>query len=85
MPRYAKIDPLRFGLAAGILAAICVAVSTILAMNGYFLQYNSLILSIYAPFGYTFSGVGIILGAIYAFIDAFIVTALFAWIYDLMI
>jgi len=80
--KFGKFNALKFGIAGGITTGICVAFTTILGIYGFFPEYNNLIVSIYGFLGYSISGVGVFLGAIYGFIDGFLLTAIFAWIYN---
>ena len=82
---YLKLNALKFGLSGGILTGICVFLTTIAAISGYFLVYNGILLDIYGPFGYSFSFSGAIIGAIYGFIDGFIITYLIAALYNKLI
>jgi len=77
-----KLNTFKFGLAGGITVAICIAFTTILGIYGFFPEYNNLILSLYGFLGYSLSGLGVLLGAIYGFIDGFLLTVIFAWIYN---
>ena len=43
---------------------------------------NLFLMDIYGKLGYNISWFGAVLGAIYAFIDGFILAALFAWFYN---
>ncbi len=79
---YPKLNALKFGLAGGILAGLCVAITTIFGVYGYFLDYNKIILSIYSILGFSLSWPGAILGALYGFIDGFVFTGVFAWLYN---
>jgi len=78
--KYLKLNAFKLGLAAGILCAIYIILISLFAeyfpMNIAFLQ------EIYGIFGYTPSGTGVLLGAIYGFIDTFIIGWLFAVIYN---
>ena len=80
-----KLNALKFGIAGGIVTGIFVALTTIAGMYGYFLEWNFLISSIYGLFGYSTSWTGVLLGAIYSFIDGFISVWLFAWIYNKLV
>lgn len=82
LEKFGKLNTLKFGIAAGITAGICVAFTTILGIYGLFPEYNNLIISIYGFLGYSISWAGVFLGAIYGFIDGFILTAIFAWVYN---
>jgi len=83
--KYSKINAVKFGLAAGILTAICIALTTIAGIYGHFLDYNAIILSIYGSFGYSLSYVGALIGLIYGFIDGFVIAWLFAVLYNILI
>jgi hypothetical protein len=85
MPKYAKLNPIKFGLAAGILTAICIFLTTLIGILNYCQECTNLISGIYGPFGYTVSLIGAILGAVYGFIDMFIAVGIFAWIYNKLI
>jgi len=80
-----KLNAVKFGLAGGIVTAVCVIVTTIAGIYGYFLEYNSLVVSIYGFLGYSLSWLGVFLGAVYSFIDGFVLTWLFAWVYNKLI
>ncbi len=80
--KFGKINPFKFGIAGGITAGICIAFTTILGIYGFFPEYNNLIVSIYGFLGYSISWIGVLLGTIYGFIDGFILTTIFAWIYN---
>lgn len=78
----ARLHALKFGLACGILSWVFIALTTIAGMQGYFAEFNALIESVYGFLGYSVSGAGILLGAIYGFIDGFVGGAVFAWLYN---
>ncbi len=84
---YSKLNPVKLSLAAGIITAICVALTTIAGILGWFPEYTALsfdwLTSIYGFAGYKgATWLSVFLGAIYSFIDVFIITAIFAWIYN---
>jgi len=79
---YARLDAMKFGLAGGIIFAICVFITTLLAMNNYCVTCGIILRDIYGFLGYDLSFVGSLFGAIYGFVDGFIFTGLFAWIYN---
>ena len=85
MAKVAKLDAVKFGLAGGIVSAICIALTTLVGIFGYFTEFNALIVSIYGFLGYSISWLGVVLGPIYAFIDGFIATWIFGAIYNKMI
>lgn len=82
-----KLKALRFALAGGITTGICVFITTILAIiiPGYATLTVSLIKDIYGFLGYNASIPGAILGAIYGFVDGFILTGIFALVYNKLV
>jgi hypothetical protein len=85
MESFAKLNPVKLGIACGIVSALVVAITTIAGIFGImggFPAWNGLIEDIYGSLGYSVSSLGVILGAIYAFIDGFIMTWVFALIYN---
>jgi len=85
---FSKLNPLKFGLAGGILTAVCVAITTfvgIFGLMGGFQLWNSIITDLYGTLGYSISIKGLLLGPIYRFIDGFIATWIFAAIYNKLI
>ncbi len=86
MDKYLKLNSVKFGLAWGIVAAICVFLTTLLALTSYFQSYTQLattwLIAIYGGFGYSVGGIGAVLGAVYAGIDTFAASWIFALIYN---
>ena len=84
MTKLGKLNTLKFGLAGGILTALCAFILTICAIiwPNYASSYSGFLVQIYGFLGYKISIFGAFLGAIYSFIDGFIATWLFAWIYN---
>lgn len=82
--KYQKLHAVNFALAWGIVSAICVFLTTLAALiwGGYAASWTSALTSIYGFLGYNVSFLGAILGAIYGFIDVFIITWVFALIYN---
>ena len=75
------LNPVRFGIAGGIVWGLAMFISTILAMYiGYAIQFLSIMADIYP--GYTISWGGSALGFIYGFFDAFLVLFFTAWLYN---
>tara|TARA_Y100000034_G_scaffold54708_1_gene67010 strand:- start:16080 stop:16382 length:303 start_codon:yes stop_codon:yes gene_type:complete len=84
-PKEAKLNAVKFGVAGGITTAICVFFTTIMGVLGLFgglTGWTSLIAEAYGSLGYGVSFLGAILGAIYSFIDGFILIWIFALIYN---
>ena len=80
--RFARFSPMGFGIGWGVIGALMMVLITVGAMSGYFTMTASLLLDVYSYFGYSISTLGILLGAIYGFVDFFILSALFASIYN---
>lgn len=77
----AKLNAKALGLAGGTLWAACLAVWTLIATwTGYGSEILQLLTTIYP--GYAISYVGVLLGAVYGFIDAFIGCWLLALLYN---
>jgi hypothetical protein len=74
-----------FALAGGRVMGLIVALSTIAGIYGFlggFSLFNSLLLDIYGTLGYSISWKGVLLGAIYGFIDGVILFGLLAFFYN---
>ena len=82
---FAKLHPIKLGLACGIISAIFILITTIAAAFGFFELTAVLIQDIYGFMGYNIGLKGILLGPIYGFIDGFIITWVFALIYNKLI
>ena len=80
----AKLDASKFGIAGGIITAICFFLVTIAGViwSGYASHSTWMLVEIYGFLGYSVSVFGAILGAIYGFVDGFILSGVFAWIYN---
>jgi FMN-dependent NADH-azoreductase len=88
--KYVKFHAVKFGLAGGIVAALCVALTTIAGIFGWCPEYTTLafewLASIYGFLGFTGANwLSALLGAIYSFIDGFIFTWVFALIYNKLV
>ena len=69
------------GLAFGILWAVAVLIVGLLAtFNGYGTELINLLSTVYLGLGLSVTGV--VIGAIWAFVDAFIGGYLLAWLYN---
>jgi len=81
-----ELNAVKFGLAGGIVAGLCVFITTLMtAIFGWFPMYTSIVIDLYGMLGYKASFLGAILGAIYAFVDGFIFVGVFAWIYNKLV
>jgi len=83
--KFAKLSAVRFGVACGVIAAIIVALTTIAGIFGAVPNWIRLLTDCYGFVGYNTSAIGVILGAIYAFIDGFIIAGVFALLYNRMV
>lgn len=81
---YAKLNPVKFGLAWAIVIAVCTFLITLVALlnPGSCTYCTNFLADIYGFFGYSVSGLGLILGTIYVFIDIFIISWIFALLYN---
>ena len=80
-----KLIAWKFALAAAIVVAAIIFITTIMSIWGIFGSFpmlTSLISDIYGPVGYSVTFLGAIIGAIFSFIDTFIITFIFAWLYN---
>lgn len=75
------LNPMKLGLAGGILWGLCMFICTILSMYfGYSTSFLNMMIDVYP--GYAISWGGSILGLVYGFVDGFIGLFLLAWIYN---
>ncbi|PIR97900.1 MAG: hypothetical protein COT89_02410 [Candidatus Colwellbacteria bacterium CG10_big_fil_rev_8_21_14_0_10_42_22] len=79
-----KLNPKAFGLACGSIWGALMALMTIINLIPMFGGYAGEMLLVFAGIypGYTISWFGVLIGAIYGFIDAFIGGWLFVWVYN---
>jgi len=83
--KYLKLNSVKFGLAGGIATALCVLVTLLSSSFGYAVDAGNIILGIYGFLGASLSTWGIVLGTIYSFIDGFVLTWIFALLYNWMV
>ena len=86
----ARLHAVKFGIAVGVISALCVVFTTLCGIFGWFAGYWALVLpwleATYGLLGYAganWTSVG--LGAIYGFIDGFVGGFVFAWVYNKLI
>jgi hypothetical protein len=77
-----KLDKTKFALAAAILMATLVLITTLIAIITPAQSFATTIINIYGPLGYSVSLLGAIIGTVYSFIDTFILAWIFAWLYN---
>jgi len=77
------IDPVRLGLAGGLIWGITVFVVTLISLaNGYAVDFLMILASVYP--GYSISVNGSLLGFLYGFADAFVGLFILGWVYNLL-
>ncbi len=84
-PKAIKLNAFKFGLAGGIISAICISLCTIVSIFGYSDIQSSIMMDMYSIFGYSTSWLGVLLGGIYGFLDGFFMVWIFALIYNRLI
>lgn len=77
-----KLKPIKFALAAGIIVAAITFLATFMAMLPQFAKITFITSIFYGQMGYSISTTGAFIGAIYSFIDTFILAFIFAWLYN---
>jgi len=78
-----KLEPTKLAFAATAITSVTAFFATILALiNSNILTITPFLQALYGPFGYSLSLVGSLLGAFYIGIDTFILTWVFAWVYN---
>ena len=81
---YARLNPLIFGLALGILWGISALIVGVVAMQwGYGANFVQGLSKVYI--GYEMTRIGSLIGASWGFFDAFIRVLLIAWLYNLLL
>ena len=79
---YAKLNPLKLGLAAGILWGLALFIMTWISMySGWAMFWLSQWIDLYP--GFDLSTKGTFLGLIYGFIDGFVSFYIIGWLYNL--
>ena len=82
-----KLNAFKFGLAGGIITALCVFIITLTGVlwEGYASHSTWMLSEVYGFLGYNLTFVGALLGAVYAFIDGFVLVWIFALIYNKLV
>lgn len=82
--RYGVLSPLAFGLALGLLWAISIVVLAIMAsFLGYGIGLFNALSSLYI--GLSLDVVGVLIGAVLGFVDAFIGGVIWAYLYNFFV
>lgn len=78
-----RLNPLKLGLASGILWSLGIFFMTLISKyTGWGMYWLSQWMDVYI--GYNFSILGAFIGLIWAFIDGFVTLFLFGWLYNLL-
>jgi hypothetical protein len=82
-----RLDTLSFALAGAIYGAACVALCTIAALVGVpgFRPFVDLLTQFYGFYGYSVSPIGVVVGALWGFVEGFVHFGVFAWLYNLVL
>lgn len=79
---YAKLNPFKFGLAAGIMWGLCLFLMTWISMyTGWAMFWLAQWMDVYP--GFDLSVKGAFLGLVYGCIDGFATLFILAWLYNL--
>lgn len=78
---YAKLNPLKLGLAGGVLWGVALFILTwISKYTGYAMFWLSQWMDVYP--GFDLSVMGTFIGLIYGFVDGFVVLFVLSWLYN---
>jgi len=82
-----KLNALKFALAGGIFCALIIALGTIASMLNIpgFPPFTKMMTDFYGPWGYSVSVPGLLIGALWGFLDGFWQLGVFALIYNRLI
>ena len=83
-PKILKLDSLKFGVAGGIISLIFVLAVELFLWIKYVPLYNSFMINLYGVAGLTTFGILkiLLISAFLGFVIGFVLTLLFAWIYN---
>ena len=79
---YVKLNASKFALAWAIVIGAAFLISALASVLGIYSGFDGFFSTIYGPFGYTNSVLGAILVGVYAFVDMYIGTWIFAKLYN---
>lgn len=81
------LNAFKFGVAGGVVTGLYVFIMTLLGIftENYATQSISILLEIYGFLGYKLNFAGAIIGAFYGFVDGFILTWIFAFVYNKLV
>jgi len=80
-PNARRVDGKALGKATGLLWAGAVVVLGLTARRGWGEEWRDLLSDVYL--GYDSTNRGLVLGAVWAFVDGFVGASLLAWLYNL--
>ena len=85
---FGRLNPVKFGVACGIVSAFVViitALAGVYEIMGGFPVWNAIIFDVYGMIGFRVSWLGALFGGMAAFLDGFVLGALFSWLYNKML
>jgi hypothetical protein len=79
-----KIDVKKLALTGGIYLSGMTALVTMASLLGIpgFPQFTKMLVDVYGPWGYSISLPGVLIGAVWGFVEGFIHFGIFGWIYN---
>lgn len=79
-----KLNPTKFAIAGGILGALSFAYGTALAVLGVpgFVEFADFLAQMYGAWGYSLSWTGVLIGAVYGFVEGFVHIGILGWVYN---
>jgi len=82
-----RLDTLSFALAGAIYGAAFMALATMAALMGIpgFRPFADLVTQFYSPYGYSVSPLGVVVGALWGFVEGLVHFGIFALLYNLVL
>lgn len=82
-----RLDTLSFALAGAIYGTAFMALATIAALVGLpgFRPFADFVTQFYGPYGYAVSPLGVVVGALWGFVEGFVHFGIFALLYNLVL
>jgi hypothetical protein len=82
-----RLDTLSFALAGAIYGAAFMALATIAALVDIpgFRPFADLVTQFYGPYAYSVSPLGVVVGALWGFVEGFVHFGIFALLYNLVL
>lgn len=82
-----KLNAMKLALTGGIYFGACYALCTLASLWGIpgFPPFTKLLVDFYGPWGYDVTYLGVLVGAIWGFVEGFIHLGIFGWLYNMMV